>query len=849
MKNFVNQTLRIIILSLIVTSLQAQGSSTKIFSLDGKWELKGINPDKTKIITLEGTIPGQLHTDLEREGYIPDPFWRDNAEQCQWPEHWEWRYKKVFDLPNGFMQDWVMLQFDGLDTYADVYINGKKVGTPTQLASQDMFLPFEFDVSKNYLKKRGNVIEVRFYPIAKYADYKSKIKPLAGAFEDPYRPYVRRNQSTFGWDWVNRFVTAGIWRPARIVSYKNARVDNLFIYTKRLTEKSADLHVEIEATVKESSAKTAKVILESPEGDVVWEKTTKVDEKDLVFDFTLNNPKLWWPNGVGDHPIYKLTAQLFDADNKLLHEKSVITGIRTVKIEELKDKDGIGSSFTIVINGKRIYAKGANWVPANPFPSAVTEEKYELLLSQFQQGGFNMMRVWGGGIYESDIFWQKCSEKGIMVSQDMMLACQNYPVDEPGFAELLMKEFEANIKKQRNYPSLIFWVGDNELSLGHKPSDDWPLKQFHTEKSVPLFAKLDPSRPFRITSPLGIDPNNTNSLLSGDCHTSSFYNHKKEDYRHDIDVNSSGRFMSEYFATGLPPKRELMKFMTEEDLITGEMLEYHTKDNPYHPSGLTLYRRVTSDATSLYGEYEPGSDMWVSIQEYLHYEMIRLGMEANRRRKFYSSGINFWMFNDQWPASGWSLVTFDGGRKAGYYGAKAGSRPIIAASHVVDGNIIWTLSSDLMQAKKVRVNVKVQPTNGDTPRFEKTLEVTVPANTAKEVIKLPYDEIVKKLNNDAVLVCEINYDGGYDRSYWTKGLPRDVIYPKNKLNVQVQNNRTEGTVTLKSKKWARVVSLDAEGIDFEDNFFELLPGEKRTVKWKSHKGEFKGEIKVFSWND
>ncbi len=843
------------LITMVLTAISLQGQdvvitngNTKTFSLNGTWELKGYSPDRSKTLSLEAVVPSQVHTDLLREGHIPDPFWRDNAEQCQWPEHWEWRYKKTFDLPEGFMQEWVTMQFDGLDTYADIFVNGKKIGTPTILSSQDMFLPFEYDVSNDFLKQKGNVIEVRFYPIAKYADYKSKVKPLPGAFEDPYRPYVRRNQSTFGWDWVHRFVTAGIWKPARLVSYQNARVENLFIYTKKLSENSAELHVEIETSVKNRSAEKATLLLKSPEGDIIWEEEAEVSDKELNFDFSITDPKLWWPNGAGEQPMYHLTAELYDVNGDRLHSKTVETGIRTIEIEEIKDKNDVGSSFTMVVNGKRIFVKGGNWIPASPFPATVTDDKYELLLRQFQEGGLNMLRVWGGGIYEKENFWHQCNEKGIMVSQDFMLACQNYPVDDPAFADLLIAEFEANAKIIRNNPSLIFWAGDNELGLGAKPADNWWLREFHETRTAPLMAKLDPSRSFRTTSPLGIDPKANNSLKSGDSHISSFYKEKRADYRAIIDKYSGGRFMSEHAISGLPPKRSLMKFMTEEDLRTGEMIEYHTKDNPYEPAGLTLFRRVERDARNLYGDPGEDTDRWISQMEYLQYEVIRLGLEGSRRRKFYSSGIQFWMYNDSWPASGWSMVDYWGGRKAAWYGAAAGSRPIIAASYMEGDKIIWTLSSDLMEEQLVDVKVLVQPTNGDDPRYEKNLAITVPANAAMEVLKLPLEEMKTKLGNDAILVCELNYDDGYDRSYWTAGLPQDVVYPENELKVHIKTSGSEGTVTIKSKNWARVVNMDAEGVDFEDNYFEMLPGEKRTISWKSHLGELTGDIRVSSWN-
>ena len=207
------------------------------------------------------------------------------------------------------------------------------------------------------------------------------------------------------------------------------------------------------------------------------------------------------------------------------------------------------------------------------------------------------------------------------------------------------------------------------------------------------------------------------------------------------------------------------------------------------------------------------------------------------------------MFNDQWPASGWSLVDFNGGRKAGYYGAMAGSRPVIAASHVEGNEIVWTLSSDKLLNTEVKVNVMVQPVNGGKPRYQKTFNITVPANTAKEAIRLPLNQIKEKLSNDAVLICEINYENRFDRSYWTAGLPQDVKYPKNELIVKMTNSGATGTVSIKSNKWGRVVNLYADGVDFDDNYFDMLPGEERTIKWKTHSGPLKEEIKVKSWNE
>ncbi|MDP4205824.1 MAG: glycoside hydrolase family 2 protein [Bacteroidota bacterium] len=488
-------------------------------------------------------------------------------------------------------------------------------------------------------------------------------------------------------------------------------------------------------------------------------------------------------------------------------------------------------------------------MPADPFPSRITPDKYNLLLGQARDAGMNMMRSWGGGIYEPEAFWHACNTMGIMVSQDFLLACAGYPDEEKDFVDLLKREFTANIRLLRNNPSLIFWCGDNELGLGAGHDDGWACKTMHGNMTKPLVESMDPSRCFRITSPWGGERNNSD--LAGDCHINAEYSDEiksgdLKDYRSIIDRYSAGRFMSEHAAAGAPPKRTLLKFMTDNDLMGSEMLEYHTKDNPYAPGSMTLFQVVERCAKKLYGD--PGEDIDRRIRqlEYVQYDFVRLAMEDSRRRKFYTSGIQFWMYNDCWPASGWSLIDYWGGRKAAWYAMAAGSRPVIAASENNGKTIKWWVCNDLYNSVKVNVNVKVQPFEGKAS-WTKQINITVPANSSVVAVELPLEEIKQKLGHNAILVCDLNYEHGYDRSWWTEGLPKDLLFPKTNLAVTEKRSDDQGEVTIHSDKWGRVVTLDAD-VDFEDNYFEMLPGETRTIKWKSHTGPFGGAIKVNSWN-
>jgi beta-mannosidase len=737
-----------------------------------------------------------------------------------------------------------MLQFDGLDTFATILLNGKQVGV-----TDNMFIPHEFEVS-NWLKPGTNAIEVRFAPVKAAVADKPYHKYFAVFDAEGVRTYVRRVQCTFGWDWVHRLVSAGIWQPCRIVSYPDARIEDLFVWTTALTHESADLKLELTTAVRHGAVAEARVSILDPEGHTVWEKTTAVDRPRMRFDARVPKPQWWWPNGAGEHPMYRVDVALVDAAGVVLDRRSVETGLRTVSLEQLPDADGKGSTFTLVVNGTRIFAKGGNWVPADPFPSRITADHYARLLGQARDAGINMLRSWGGGIYEPPAFWRACDRNGIMVSQDFLLACAFYPEDDPSFTAGLRREFTAAIRMLRNHPSLVFWCGDNELGLNSKPGDVWSFKKFHEQVTAPLVREMDPSRFFRPTSPFGGPINN--SPLAGDCHMSGQLSDKliysdMRDYRAVIG-ETAGRYMSEHATGGSPPKRTLLRFMTEADLAGDSMWEYHTKDNPYIGTkrGLTLNGIMQREAAELYGDPAGNVDRRVRQLEYLQYEFARLGMESARRRKFWCSGIQLWMFNDCWPAIGWSIVDYWGGRKAGWYGQAAGCRPVIAALEPGGDDLGCWVCNDLLKPVDVDLEIRVQPWQGE-PRWSKKLSLTLPANSSQPAIRLPLAELKEKLGDDAAVVCNLIYSGGVDRSWWFPGLPKEMHLPKARLTVSETRGDGEGSVTIGADHWARVVTLDAD-VDFSDNYFELLPGESRTITWKAARRPFTGEIGVSCWN-
>ena len=825
-----------------------------LISLDGKWHASGITPEGNRIELL-ADVPGMIHVDLERDGLIPPMFWRDNAEQCQWVEHCYWTYEREFDIPQDADLTFAVIEFGGLDTYADITINGIPVGK-----TRNMMVPYRFDVS-SILHHGKNTIRVAFTP------YQDMIvgKPLhyPAAFNKAERVHVRRMQCTFYWDWVNRFITFGLWRSVKIYFYDHSYIDSLFAYTHDIAPTSASINIQLDTAYRDDDyVALADVEIVDPDGYVVWEeKHFHIIDRHMRLQADIRDPRLWWPIGYGDHPLYTIRARLYSPEGELLDSHEETFGIRTVRLEQLKDVPGTedyqkslalrkqnendregdipGSSFILLINGVRIFCKGGNWVPANPFPCTITREKYERLIRYAAEGGLNLLRCWGGGIYEPADFFNACDRMGVMVSQDFTLACAAFPEEDEEFMDNMKYEIPLAVKMLRDHASLVWWAGDNENACHF----DWdarkaPGVRLCREVYYPVLDRLDPSRPFRPTSPAG-GLNNCSATI-GDCHMS----HWREggDYRENL--KRLGRFASESVFFGSPMMTSLHKFMTDEDIADPDkaMFEYHVKDNPHKPEGApTLYEGMRLQSNEVMGEPTSPADK-IRRDSYLQYEWARLSMEGARRNKWYTAGLQYWMYNDCWPAVGLSTIDYYLIPKAAYYALKRASKPVIASiNNAKDGYEIWTLN-DSRKTVSGHMTIYVQRFSGER-RVLREINFHSDANENNLITTIGIKEAALRANE--VLICDMEAGEMTDRAVFFREIPAKLVFPKTKISFKI--NKKEQTITVKSKGYARVVTFDGDMV-MEDNFFDLLPGEEKTVRYECLNGFDPEQAEMYCWN-
>jgi beta-mannosidase len=828
---------------MILESSSATLKPTQRIDLSGHWRCRGVDPaDPDRSLECEATVPGHVHQDLLAAGIIKDPFWRDQALACQWVEEWPWSFEREFEIGPDFDLRKVVLECLGLDTYARVLLNGHDVG-----AAANMFVTHSWDVT-SFLHTGTNRIRVEFTPHGQAVAHLPLDKYHSGFSRD--RVFTRRIQCTFGWDWVHRFVSVGIWRSLSLRSVACGQWLDCAFRTLSVGPGQAVIEVEASAESPTPCETLARCELLDPEGRVVWHWEMPLAEfsggngsgrLECSRQVRLRDPLLWWPHGEGGQNLYTLKLRLLDADGAELDVREEQVGIRTIDL--VREPAGDGETFVFAVNGRKIFARGANWVPADPFPSRITPGHYEHLIRLAKEGGFNMLRNWGGGIYEPEVFWRACNRQGILVIQDFLMACAHYPEEDPGFFAALRHEFEHAVRTLRNHPSLAMWAGSNELGMNAVAGDNFKGKRVCEEISRPLCETLDPTRPFLLTCPHtpetfreGPDGLRTNNWpKAGDSHRGVLYEpdfllSDMKDYRARFAATDAS-FLSECPVLNAPPWHSLMKFLTAEDLEdpSGRMLEFRTKDNPYNDLQETHLQLLERIAATLFGGFRGVRDR-IRKMEAVAWTAIRLTLEALRMKPERCGGVLFWMFNDCWPASGWSLVDYYGLPKAGFYGLKSGAAPVIGAFDITAGGVedfkICNGTGDSADVHYVLRGFR----SGEREGVELLSgEVGVAPRSCVSA-----DRISDNWEEFDLLVLDTRSKHGRDRATFFAGLPAGFTFPPTHLRWEVvEDSPGQGEVRISTDVYAHMVSLEGEAI-FDQNYFDLLPGEERVVRWRFH---------------
>jgi beta-mannosidase len=804
---------------------------------------------------MPAVVPGCVHTDLLRDGKIPDPFYGTNEKALQWIEKTDWEYRSTFvadaALPR---RERVEIVLPGLDTYAEVSINGARV-----LSADNMFRSWRADL-KPHLAAGTNTVVVHFRsPIAVVRPIYDRLGYTLPAVNDQapemVSMFTRKAPYHYGWDWGPRFVTSGIWRPATIEAWDAARLDDVQVHQLSLDDAHARL--EVAAVVVAAHAGRARIGVALVGGVSLGmvDADLAKGRNEIKLGVVIDKPERWWPNGLGPQRLYALETSLFSgspvgpltpprrgttrdvAPPTLLGRRVTRIGLRTLEV--VSQHDAGGKSLFIKVNGAPVFMKGANWIPSDSFLDRETPERLQTLLQAAATANMNMVRVWGGGVYESDRFYELCDELGLLVWQDFMFACSMYPGDA-AFIENVRQEAIENVRRLRNHPSLALWAGNNEVEAAWQQWG-WPWK-FHLGKAAQqtiwndykhlfhevlprVVAAEDPGRFYTRSTPSanedGVPPN---KLGWGDMHYWGVW-HAAAPYE-DYAANVS-RFMSEYGFQSFPTVDSVARYAPPSDWnIDSPVMLSHQR----HPRGNALVR------TYMDRDFRVPKDFgtFLYLSQVSQATVIQFGAEAHRRRMPYNMGSLYWQLDDCWPVASWSSIDYFGRWKALQYAARRFFAPVLVSPVDDSGTMRVFLVSDRRDDLNARLTVRLVDFEG-RERWHSERDLTVKALTSEPQFSARKRDLLKGLDpSGVVLSAELRVGTnlvGRSLFYFMK--TRDLALPAPEVTFAVEPHGASATVRVTARRLARAVWLSTPGGEgsFSDNFFDLLPGETAAVEW------------------
>jgi beta-mannosidase len=763
----------------------------------------------------KATIPGTIHTDLFQNQLIPDPFFGANEKQLQWIENENWEYETHFILSESELKNQnIDLEFEGLDTYATVFLNGKVV-----LEANNMFRKWTIS-AKSHLKIGTNHLKVVFHSAVQKG--KEEASKLSYILPEKERVFVRKAQYQFGWDWGPRFVTAGIWKKVQLKFWNSAKIENIKYSQIELNDKKAILEFTTEIYVAEVKTIQLKINENSETFNL------KKGKNKIKMQYEIANPKLWWCNGLGNANLYPFTVEI-QQKKKLLDAKKLNIGLRTIEL--IQEKDQAGKSFYFKLNGKPVFMKGANVVPPDSFLPRVSDATYFSLVENAKKVNMNMLRFWGGGVYFDDAFYEACDANGILVWQDFMFACSMYPGDEK-FVQNVKQEVIDNVNRLQNHPSIAIWCGNNENDEGwhnwgwqkqfkYTKADSTQIwndykKIFHEMIPHTLDSLLPKEKNIYWPSSPSIGWGRKESLAQGDSHYWGVW-WGKEPF--EIYKKKVGRFMSEYGFQGMPNLETLQKVMNKEDLnFTSEAFKNHQK----HPTGYEIINEYMERDYVVPKDFEH----YLYVSQLLQARGMKIAIEAHRLAKPYCMGTLYWQFNDCWPVTSWSSLDYYGNWKAAHYQVKESFAPIflIVAEKTDALSIIG--SNDNLEVIAGNLMVKLIDFSGkELWTASKECVLDVEKNTT--CMQISYAELPKFVKEKTVLQIEFsgNHKNTVTYHYFVK--PKELQLEQPTIEVKIVG---ETLIEVKSNTFAKNVYLQADGLFFNDNYFDLIPGIPKIIK-------------------
>lgn len=781
----------------------------KVLSLNGKWLFSKLKNEEW----MEANVPGSNYTDLLRLNKIPDPFVELNEKDVYWVAETDWQYKRTFNIDNKMISHKaIYLKCEGIDAFGEIYINDNLVSKV-----ENAFLQYSFEIKK-YLREGENEIKVILYSPHKEVVEKQAI------FNCPRNcngmngvSAVRKTQSHYGWDWGPNLPMSGIYRDIYLVANSGVEIEDLKIDQ---THTDGIVTLDIHASINNPQGKYV-LSLTHPDGKIQTfegEATQNINKK-----IEITEPKLWWTKELSQkdkQDLYTVKLEIIDSEVESTKEKRI--GLRTIKLDTSKDE--YGRNFAFILNGVQIFVKGANWIPGDSLIDRFDNEKIKYYIDAACFANFNMIRVWGGGYYETDYFYDLCDEKGILIWQDCMFACQAYPLFDEHFKENAIKDIKFNINRIKDHPSLAIISANNEIeamtinwitrSNYIKAMDDFfynELKDIVSEiKDIPYI----PGSPCGLAPHQGYDKDNV-----GDSHLWAVWHGLQPItyYRKRFT-----RFCSEFGFESMPDEKTIKYYAKEKDYdLDSKVFLAHQKCASGN-NKMIFYILERFDMPKNFIDYVYLSQ----IDQMLSIEDASLNWRRNKGR---CNGSMYWQFNDCWPVCSWSSIDYFGNYKALHYGARRFFSPENISVEMIEDSLELFICNDLIDNKCYTIKSRVLDFDGNIVK-ENTIDTLVEGNSVLRVSAFKDNKNINHSENvfEAILLRE-NVE--VSRCTYLFKKEKDLKLPKANIIKEVKVENNIATITLNTDKYARYVRVFSKTltVPFSDNFFDMFPDEEKIV--------------------